>query len=494
MACGIMSDPGIIRGLLIALDQLPYAYCYLTETFRRNWSDPVELLNLRESPAVRKEFHRNLKDSFQEQKAEKLPCFGQAIAIDNADTTSIDDAISITDTPGKDPWVHIHIADTSSYIPPNSFIDIQARFLSATQYFSDDFYRLLPNYVDRELTLAKGSNRVLTFSAQMHKGVIVDHKVHFSEVTDLVLSNYDVIHELIQGRVVPKSRSGGITSDTVLRMFQIAKERRAARKKDVGHLQTFNGKLDNNLDSEILVEEFMVIAGDVSSRFCQKHNIPCFYRTQDAIHPDILNGLSRSHPLIKEATLMTMFPSAGYSTKPSPHFLVGLDSYSHVTSPLRRYVDMIAHFQISAFLNGRPLPFQEGELEAMSFRLNERSRSIKRTERSQKNQNLQYFLAESSDTHLKAFIRHVSVHLNGHTHIDFSPLLEEDLRNIRFTVDAGVAWPGQFHLGDVYKLKASLFPHNFLSVATLDSLQPISNIEKEVPASTCHFPNHLSDF
>jgi len=475
MSCGIGNDPAIVRGLLIAFDQLPFTYCYLTESFRRNWSDPVELLNLREQPPVRKEFHRNLKETFRLQKNEgPLPRYEKALAIDNTDTTSIDDAISITEKPGEDPWVHIHIADTSSYIPPNSFIDIQARFLSATQYFSDDFYRLLPNYVDRELTLHAGQNRVMTFSAQMREGRIVDYDVHFSEVSDITLSNYEAVQDMIHGR----APHAPFDSSTVQRMYSIARDRRHARRKDVAHLQ----ERSSNLDSEILVEEFMVIAGDVSSRFCQEHDIPCFFRTQEPIHRDILRRLERSHPLMMESSLMRMMPSAGYSTKPGGHFLVGLDSYSHVTSPLRRYVDMIAHFQISAFLHRQEFPFSENELEAMSFRLNERSKSIKRTERGQKIQNLQYFLSETGDTDIKGFVRGVSVHkTTGTTQIEFAPLLEEDLRNIRLVVDAGYAWPGRFQLGDVYELSVSLFPHNSTSFVQLRSSSPVSTLEEEAP-------------
>ena len=455
-------DTRVLRCLLIGLDQLPYMYCYESERFSRFWNDSLELTSLREDPWV-KDIHKSLKKTMED--SESLVTFPEAYAIDNSDTTSIDDAISISDVkPGElDPWIQIHVADTSTYINPNSFIDLQARALTATQYFSNGFIRMLPSYIDKELSLEKGENRVLTFAAQLRKGRIIDYKIHFSYVKNIICTDYQEVQNTL--------RSSKDKTDPLKRMFKIAEQRRKARKP-------VPISEEPRLDSEILVEEFMVIAGDIAAKYCTKHQIPCFYRIQDPIPPEVFKQINQEHYILRQSLILERISSASYSLEPSSHFMAGLDSYCHVTSPLRRYVDMILHYQISAHLKKENLPFQSADLQQMLDRINTRTTSIRITDRRQKKQIMNYYYAEFGEKLVKGFVTKVSVSTKGETLLTLEPLVEE-LNGFHFQVNVGMLWPGNFHPGDIYPIEITCYPHINTVSCTLQGTTPVSTIESE---------------
>jgi len=117
--------------------------------------------------------------------------------------------------------------------------------------------------------------------------------------------------------------------------------------------------------SRRLIEECMILAGRVSALFCESRGIPVLYRGQKSLESvpfvpkkivDLVRTCKETMSLVPLSTLFTLIPFMGkayVSTRPVSHYSMGLDGgYSHVTSPLRRYPDMIAHYNIKAWLLG----------------------------------------------------------------------------------------------------------------------------------------------
>ena len=111
-----------------------------------------------------------------------------------------------------------------------------------------------------------------------------------------------------------------------------------------------------NTPSRLLISEAMILMGNVVARFCTANNIPIAYRGQYETQVNTeSSGVNSSNSALKQSLLKTRLKRAYYSTKPSKHFSLGLDGYTHVTSPLRRYSDIITHRQVISFIEGYKL-------------------------------------------------------------------------------------------------------------------------------------------
>jgi exoribonuclease-2 len=115
-------------------------------------------------------------------------------------------------------------------------------------------------------------------------------------------------------------------------------------------------------EAQDMVREMMLLAGEAAARFAFKHNIAFPYASQDApdIPKDIPDGLAGQFAMVK-----TMHPRT-ISTSPALHSGLGLAMYSQVTSPLRRYGDLVAHQQLRAFIDDKPLLDTDTVLERIS--------------------------------------------------------------------------------------------------------------------------------
>jgi exoribonuclease-2 len=103
------------------------------------------------------------------------------------------------------------------------------------------------------------------------------------------------------------------------------------------------------LQSRLLVENAMILTGEAVARFGAEHEIPVPYATQEA--PDERaagDGLAGMYALRRS------MQRSQFRTAPGPHSGLGLEAYVQVTSPLRRYLDLVVHQQIRAFLESRP--------------------------------------------------------------------------------------------------------------------------------------------
>ena len=155
-------------------------------------------------------------------------------------------------------------------------------------------------------------------------------------------------------------------------------------------------------DAEMLVPDIMILACEVAAMWCSKRNIPVLYRGTQ-INPE------RQHPLeFKQQILDPAIAKFGYppfllmndymdtvgkgvaSSQPHQHIIVGTDAYTKVTSPLRRYGDMLAHWQIEAAIRHEAstgtsliegtdlsyLPFSRSQIDIMLPRISGRERMI----------------------------------------------------------------------------------------------------------------------
>jgi len=114
-------------------------------------------------------------------------------------------------------------------------------------------------------------------------------------------------------------------------------------------------------ESRNMIAEYMILAGEITADFAQKNQIPIPYRSQKSrteIPKDISDRSSNSlKSIMNNWELRGKLCSAQFSEIPKPHQSLALLAYCQVTSPIRRYLDLLVHYQIKAYLRGDTLPF-----------------------------------------------------------------------------------------------------------------------------------------
>jgi exoribonuclease-2 len=114
------------------------------------------------------------------------------------------------------------------------------------------------------------------------------------------------------------------------------------------------------LRSRSLVENAMILAGEAAARYGIEHGIPLPFATQES--PDTTEDVVGQGMAAMYARRRT-FKRSQYRSVPAPHSGLGLAAYAQVTSPLRRYLDLVVHQQLRAYLDSRPLLTPEEILE-----------------------------------------------------------------------------------------------------------------------------------
>lgn len=163
------------------------------------------------------------------------------------------------------------------------------------------------------------------------------------------------------------------------------------------HLPAIRVSLDKSSTSPArkMIAETMIVGGRVATHYAKEHGVAMPYRTQtwpQSVTQDELDMRNKMLSLrdingkIKIADMiryMEVLPPAALSTVPGqPHVLMGIpDGYARVTSPLRRYMDIVTHWQLKAHLLGKPMPFDVEALNRLGPRIEAREKLMSGLER-----------------------------------------------------------------------------------------------------------------
>lgn len=275
----------------------------------------------------------------------------RAFAIDNAWSSDPDDAVSVE---GNVAWVHV--ADPAASVLPGSACDEEARGRGETLYLPEGTFRMLeegalPLYA---LGLTEKSP-ALTFKMTLDaEGEVLDTEI---------LRSWVRVERLTYAQADERADDPAIAP-----LFALARklgERRAAAGAvaiDLPevHISVADGEIKvdpvEGYRSSDMVREFMLLAGKGAARWAMRNRVPFPFVAQEVgdLPAEPLPGLAGSYQLRR-----CMRPRR-LSAQPGPHGGLGLAEYTQVTSPLRRYTDLVAHQQIRAFLAGRaPLSTDE---------------------------------------------------------------------------------------------------------------------------------------
>jgi ribonuclease R len=329
--------------------------------------------------------------------------------IDPKDAKDFDDALSIRKLDNGNWEIGVHIADVSHYVVPGTILDDEAYQRATSVYLVDRVVPMLPEVLSNDVCSLRPNEDKFTFSAVFE--LDDEAKIHKQWFGRTVIHSdrrftYEEAQERIEGQE-------GDFKEEILVMDKLAKIMRQKRIKD-GAITfdrsevRFNLDENNNpvgvyfkisKDSNHLIEEFMLLANKKVSEFVslnKKGDVSqntFIYRVHDDPDPAKLESLrdfvstfgykmdlantkkvaeslnrllhdvkGKGEENMIETLAMRSMSKAVYSTEPIGHYGLGFDYYSHFTSPIRRYPDLLAHRLLQHYLDGGKSP-NKAELE-----------------------------------------------------------------------------------------------------------------------------------
>ncbi len=343
------------------------------------WS-PHENLSLRRSQIpthfstkVLEVLHHRLEFPPVDSNADRLDLTHLKVyTIDDESTREIDDGLSLEILPDGQHRLWIHIADPTRWLTPGDDLDLEARRRTTTLYLPTGMIPMFPSELATgPMSLNQGEVCcALSFSVILDEsGGVQDFSIHTSLIKATYRLTYDDVDEMLQW---------GVQAESELEAIARWAKRREQWRQSQGaisiHMPESSIKVNGDGDVNVyvledsisrqLVAEMMILAGEVAARYGQKHGLPVPFRAQPQPElPPEGELLQLPAGPVRSCAIRRCMPRSELSITPARHASLGLDTYTQVTSPIRRYSDLLTHFQIKAHLRGAELPFSPDEVK-----------------------------------------------------------------------------------------------------------------------------------
>ena len=324
----------------------------------------------------------------------------QLITIDGDDSRDFDDAVYAK--PSENGWkLIVAIADVSHYINENSALDTEAFDRGNSVYFPHRVVPMLPEVISNGLCSLNPNVERLCMACEMSidsLGELIDYKFYPALMFSHARLTYSQVNEILENKKSSLRDSYSNVIENIEFLYGLYKTLRISRQKrgvmDFDRIESqilFNdkGKIDNIIarqrnDAHKLIEECMLMANQSSAKFLGKHNEDFLYR----IHPKptsekievtrqflsavgltleggnepesrdfakvLKNARGRDDENIIKTVVLRTMKQAVYTPSNEGHFGLAFEDYTHFTSPIRRYPDLLVHRAIKRVLNKQP--------------------------------------------------------------------------------------------------------------------------------------------
>ncbi len=293
-----------------------------------------------------------------------------AFSIDDEDTREVDDALAL-DRDGETWRLTVAVSDPASVVHKGDGLDREAMRRGTTVYLPTQTVLMLPSRISCDIASLSAEQIRSSILLQ----VWLDDE---ARVKDLRISREAV---RVGGRLSYAgadrliAEGGDETAKTLRNLSALTDKLRAAREAEGAlsfnrpeykiHVHR-NGEIEVNMverdsPSRNLVAETMILANHLAAKYAQRTGIPLIFRTQESPVERIDPVMLRNDPLAFHKARKFIKPSA-LSLHPGAHSGLGLGVYTQLTSPLRRFADLVMQRQLMACLLEEPLPYEQEEL------------------------------------------------------------------------------------------------------------------------------------
>lgn len=372
-----------------------------------NKNDPgVDIMTIVYQHGVRTEFPEDALAQSEEIPDELLPqdwvnrrdiTDQQVVTIDGDDSKDFDDAVTVWQLPNGHYHLGVHIADVSHYVTEDSPLDKEAFARGTSTYLTDRVLPMLPFRLSNGICSLNPNENRLALTCDMEiddQGKVVKHEIYPSVIRSKARLTYNNVNKILTDHdpeltkeyehLVPM-----LTQMAALHQILFAKRhRRGAIDFEETEAQIKVDEKGWPIDivlrdrglSERMIESFMLAANETVAEHFSREHVPFLYRVHetpdaekvkaffefvsafgivghgkaDNIKPiELQQALAKVAGTPEEMVVTTMLlrsmKQAHYSTEQLGHFGIGADYYTHFTSPIRRYPDLIVHRLIHSY-------------------------------------------------------------------------------------------------------------------------------------------------
>jgi ribonuclease R len=308
------------------------------------------------------------------------------VTIDGETAKDFDDAVSIDKTE-KGYVLYVHIADVSHYVKWDSALDIEARRRGTSVYFPGSVIPMLPEKLSNNLCSLVPRKDRLTFTVEMHfdnKGKTTHKDFYTSVINSNERMTYTSVKKILSDKDPDERKNYGYLLESFEDMEELCGILRKQRIKrgsldfdlpEPEVLLDIQGRPEAIIRAErnlahMIIEEFMIAANEAASSRLEEMGIPSVFRVHekpdtaklDELRPifaafglkvnkagskifqSVLKQIKgRPEESILNILLLRSLKQAKYSTDNIGHFGLASESYTHFTSPIRRYPDLVVH-------------------------------------------------------------------------------------------------------------------------------------------------------
>lgn len=322
------------------------------------------------------------------------------MTIDGADAKDLDDAVSVVKLENGLYKLSVHIADVSHYVRENTPLDKEAFKRATSVYLLDLVIPMLPEKLSNGLCSLNPFEPKLALSCDMiidGEGKVVEHEIYESVIESKLRATYEDVTKVLQGEMnetlakyeefVPMIED----MRDLQRILEMKREKRGAIEFDFPESKIKLDKLGKPVEvslypreiSNKIIEEFMLVCNETVSEHMFWTHMPFIYRVHEepdeeklkaftefsynlgypvklyaGIQPKSLQEVlkkvegKKEEPVLSKLLLRSMM-QARYAPENIGHFGLAATYYSHFTSPIRRYPDLLIHRIIKEFLHGK---------------------------------------------------------------------------------------------------------------------------------------------
>lgn len=341
--------------------------------------------------------------------------------IDPADARDFDDAVSLQKVP--EGWLlGVHIADVSHFVPIGSEVDREAARRGNSVYLTGGFVPMLPKYLTSDVCSLKAGEDRLTYTVWLtldSEGNVLKRRFVPSVIHSRARLDYDQVQRHFDNpfaSTIPAEVRGML--DDMRALAALLRRRRMAN----GALDLTMPEIICELDVEgrpiairrrgameayHLIEEFMLLANVAVAERLAEQGVPAIYRIHEAPSPEQWEALAEAldqigihrtvrnkHQInrlcadvagtpreyIVNLTILRHMKRAMYAEKLAEHYGLGFECYTHFTSPIRRYPDLIVHRLLKAVEQHKRPPYRQAELRRIAEHCSDTERNADEAE------------------------------------------------------------------------------------------------------------------